>query len=130
MNTRFARLSLLIPCLSGLIAPLAGAGETKPTKATVRSADGLSIAYEVRGKGDTALIFLHGWCGDREYWKHQVNAFAGEYRIVALDLAGHGESGKDRCQSRRGRRSGRQGSRSEAGYPRWPLDGRAGFARR
>src|SRR6201988_852119 len=42
------------------------------------------------------LVFLHGWCGDREYWKHQVGAFAADYRIVALDQAGHGESGQER----------------------------------
>jgi pimeloyl-ACP methyl ester carboxylesterase len=33
---------------------------------------------------------------DREYWKHQVGALAADYRVVALDQAGHGESGKDR----------------------------------
>jgi pimeloyl-ACP methyl ester carboxylesterase len=70
--------------------------DAKPVKKTVRAQDGLNIVCEVRGKGDTALVFLHGWCGDREYWKHQVDAFAGDYRVVAIDQAGHGESGKDR----------------------------------
>jgi pimeloyl-ACP methyl ester carboxylesterase len=59
-------------------------------------ADGLEIVGEVRGQGDAALVFLHGWCGDREYWKHQVEVFAADYRVVALDQAGHGESGKRR----------------------------------
>jgi pimeloyl-ACP methyl ester carboxylesterase len=63
---------------------------------TFRADDGLEIVGEVRGQGDTALIFLHGWCGDREYWKHQVEVFAADYRVVALDQAGHGESGKGR----------------------------------
>jgi pimeloyl-ACP methyl ester carboxylesterase len=70
--------------------------DAKPTKKTLRTADGVNIVYEVRGKGDTALVFLHGWCGDREYWKHQVEPFAADYRVVTLDQAGHGESGKDR----------------------------------
>ena len=61
---------------------------------TFRADDGLEIVGEVRGQGDTALVFLHGWCGDREYWKHQVEVFAADYRVVALDQAGHGESGK------------------------------------
>src|SRR6201982_229575 len=63
---------------------------------TFRADDGLEIIGEVRGHVDTALIFLHGWCGDREYWKHQVEVFAADYRVVALDQAGHGESGKGR----------------------------------
>src|SRR6266704_346607 len=90
MNTRFVRSQVSIACLL-LLVPVA-LGDTKPTKATVRAADGLSIAYDVRGKGDTALVFLHGWCGDREFWKHQLDAFAGDYRVVALDQAGHGHS--------------------------------------
>jgi pimeloyl-ACP methyl ester carboxylesterase len=82
--------SLWLPPASG------GEAETKPTKGTVRAADGLAIVYEACGKGDTALVFLHGWCGERAYWKHQVGAFASDYRVVTLDQAGHGESGKDR----------------------------------
>jgi len=69
---------------------------TVPTKRIVSAKDGLKIVCECRGRGDTALLFLHGWCGDREYWKNQVNVFAPEYRVVTLDQAGHGESGKDR----------------------------------
>jgi pimeloyl-ACP methyl ester carboxylesterase len=71
-------------------------GGAKPSKQTVRAADGTSIVCETRGQGDTALVFLHGWCGDHEYWKNQVDVFAPDYRVVALDQAGHGESGKDR----------------------------------
>ena len=63
---------------------------------TFRADDGLEIVGEVRGQGDTALIFLHGWGGDREYWKNQVGVFAADYRVVAIDQAGHSESGKGR----------------------------------
>jgi hypothetical protein len=75
---------------------IGGEPDTKPVKKTFRADDGLEIVGEVRGRGDAALIFLHGWCGDREYWKHQIRAFAADYRVVAIDQAGHGESGKDR----------------------------------
>jgi pimeloyl-ACP methyl ester carboxylesterase len=97
MNERLASVLVSIACLS-LLAPAAfpAEGDAKPAKKTVRAEDGLTIVCEVRGKGDTALIFLHGWCGDRDYWKHQVDVFAADYRVVALDQAGHGESGKDR----------------------------------
>jgi pimeloyl-ACP methyl ester carboxylesterase len=64
--------------------------------ATIKAADGNTIAYDVRGQGDTALILLHGWCGDRAFWKHQVDVFAKDYRVVAVDQAGHGLSGKNR----------------------------------
>src|SRR5260370_3664397 len=70
--------------------------ESPFAKKTIRAGDGLGLVGEVSGQGDTALVFLHGWCGDREYWKHQVGAFATDYRLVTLDQAGHGESGEDR----------------------------------
>ena len=56
----------------------------------------MNLVCELRGRGNIALIFLHGWCGDREYWKNQVDVFASEYQVVTFDQAGHGESDKDR----------------------------------
>jgi pimeloyl-ACP methyl ester carboxylesterase/nicotinamidase-related amidase len=75
---------------------LGGEPDAKPVKKTFRADDGLEIVGEVRGQGDTALVFLHGWGGDREYWKNQVGVFAADYRVVAIDQAGHSESGKGR----------------------------------
>jgi pimeloyl-ACP methyl ester carboxylesterase len=59
----------------------------------VRSNDGAKIAYSAKGEGDVALVFIHGGFCDRSFWASQVEALAGEYRVVTLDLAGHGESG-------------------------------------
>jgi pimeloyl-ACP methyl ester carboxylesterase len=73
-----------------------GQAAARPSTKTVRADDGLSIVCQVSGKGETALVFLHGWCGDHEYWKFQVDGLAADFRIVTLDQAGHGESGKDR----------------------------------
>ena len=72
-------------------SPKSGAGP-----GTVSSADGVPIAYEVRGQGPTTLVFVHGWSCDRNYWRHQMDSLQGEFRVIALDLAGHGASGKDR----------------------------------
>jgi pimeloyl-ACP methyl ester carboxylesterase len=79
-----------------LVGSLARGDDAKSTKRTVRASDGLNLVYDSRGTGDTALVFLHGWCGNRAWWKDQMNAFAGDYRCIAVDQAGHGDSGKDR----------------------------------
>jgi pimeloyl-ACP methyl ester carboxylesterase len=60
------------------------------------SSDRVSIAYEVRSEGEPALVFIHGWCCDRSYWNEQLPHFAQKHKVVAIDLAGHGESGLDR----------------------------------
>lgn len=62
----------------------------------VKSSDGVEIVYSVYGKGEPALIFVHGWGWDQSLWKEQVAKFSSRYTVVTLDLAGHGESGKKR----------------------------------
>ena len=57
------------------------------------SADGIPIAFDVDGAGERALVFVHGWSCDRSYWAAQMHHFNARYRVVAVDLAGHGESG-------------------------------------
>src|SRR5260370_2678861 len=70
--------------------------EIAVVKKTIRAGDGLGLVGEVRGQGDTALVFLHGWFGDRENWKHQVGRFAADYRIVNLEQARPGVSDIER----------------------------------
>jgi pimeloyl-ACP methyl ester carboxylesterase len=61
----------------------------------VASPDGIPIAYEVVGDGSPTIVFVHGWSCDRSYWRHQMNAFP-DRTVVAVDLAGHGDSGSGR----------------------------------
>ena len=63
---------------------------------TVASVDGVEIAYDVRGSGEPALVFVHGWSGRRSHWDLQVDEFAADRTVVRIDLAGHGTSGRDR----------------------------------
>jgi pimeloyl-ACP methyl ester carboxylesterase len=63
---------------------------------TVPSSDGVPIRYHAEGAGEPALVFVHCWCCDRHLWDAQLPAFAPRHRIVTLDLAGHGESGRGR----------------------------------
>ena len=60
------------------------------------SADGLLINYEVREQGLPALVFVHGWSCDLNYWQKQIDYFAQRYTVVAIDLGGHGDSGLNR----------------------------------
>src|SRR5438552_4042219 len=65
---------------------------------TAVSADGVPIRYEAYGAGEPALVFVHGWALDRRLWAAQVASFAPHHRVVTLDLAGHGESGRLRTE--------------------------------
>ncbi|MDX9859188.1 MAG: alpha/beta hydrolase [candidate division Zixibacteria bacterium] len=64
----------------------------RPIVDSVLAADGSMIYYVAAGTGDSALVFVHCWSCDRGYWDGQVDALASDYRVVAIDLAGHGQS--------------------------------------
>jgi pimeloyl-ACP methyl ester carboxylesterase len=64
----------------------------------VLSRDGLAVRYDVIGRGAPALVFVHGWSCDRSYWRYQTGYFAERSTVVAVDLAGHGESGTGRVE--------------------------------
>lgn len=83
-------------CLVVITTFMLGACEKRPVVDSAMSADGTAIRYEVAGSGDVALVFVHGWTGNRSVWDAQVAYFAPRYRVVRIDLAGHGESGTER----------------------------------
>lgn len=53
------------------------------------------LFYEINGKGDNALIFIHGLCGNHNVWSKNIPAFTGKYRVLAIDMFGHGNSSKN-----------------------------------
>ncbi len=65
-------------------------------KGFLQATDGEQIAYILAGQGDTTLFFIHGWCINKEYWQNQIDHFSQNYKVVAIDLPGFGESSKGR----------------------------------
>jgi len=51
----------------------------------------VNLNYEVAGQGE-AVVFLHGYTGSGQDWANQIPVLAPRYRVVALDLRGHGKS--------------------------------------
>ena len=76
-----------------LLVPFA---QAERNSAVVNASDGVPIHYSVVGKGEPALVFVHCWACDRTYWDNQVAEFSKNYRVVTIDLPGHGQSGQER----------------------------------
>lgn len=49
------------------------------------------ISYFEKGQGDT-IVLLHGFLENKSIWGPFVNALAGRFHVVTIDLPGHGES--------------------------------------
>ncbi len=56
--------------------------------------DGCPIRYLTWGeRGARGLIFVHGGGAHAHWWTPVAATFAAEFRVVAIDLSGHGDSG-------------------------------------
>jgi pimeloyl-ACP methyl ester carboxylesterase len=53
----------------------------------------INIYYEVHGKGE-ALVLIMGYTANTAWWFRQVPAFSRQYRVVAFDNRGSGQSDK------------------------------------
>lgn len=45
-------------------------------------------------RGKPGLVFVHGGAAHAHWWSFIAPLFAAEYRVAALDLSGHGDSGR------------------------------------
>jgi pimeloyl-ACP methyl ester carboxylesterase len=74
-------------------APPAANERAEPAPGAARIAiapDGVHVQYRLYGAGEPALVFIHGWSCDSNYWREQIPAFQSKYTLVTVDLAGHG----------------------------------------
>jgi pimeloyl-ACP methyl ester carboxylesterase len=87
----------ILPLAVCLVSASAAMGQkTSAPEAQTRYAklDGNRIRYQSYGKGSEALVLIHGWTCNLDYWKDQVPDFAKRNRVIAIDLLGHGQSDK------------------------------------
>ncbi|UFH52901.1 alpha/beta fold hydrolase [Spirosoma sp. KNUC1025] len=55
-----------------------------------------SMHYTIAGNQLPTLLFVHGSNIDLTYWEAQLAYFKDKYTVVALDLPGHGKSGRNK----------------------------------
>ncbi|MCF8033059.1 MAG: alpha/beta hydrolase [Desulfarculaceae bacterium] len=74
--------------LAALLVPgLAGAGQ-----GGYAVLDGHKVFYIDQGKGQPAMVLIHGWIGNHKFWKDMIPGLAKGHRVIALDMIGHGQS--------------------------------------
>ena len=57
------------------------------------SCNSINLYYEIHGEGPP-LLFIHGLGSSTKDWKAQLDFFAKTYKVIVLDLRGHGQSDK------------------------------------
>lgn len=59
----------------------------------VQTSDGVTLRYLEAGSG-APLLMIPGWSQTAEQFKHQIAGLSDRYRVIALDMRGHGQSDK------------------------------------
>lgn len=91
-------LWILLVCVGGCVPKYAGLPPIDPSELTTSlpmqyiDVDGVRIAYVDSGGDLPVLLFVHGLSSSLSFWDLQLAAFAGKYRVIAVDLPGFGGS--------------------------------------
>ncbi|MGD9561907.1 MAG: alpha/beta fold hydrolase [Pyrinomonadaceae bacterium] len=91
---------ILLAVLLAIAAGSIGISAQKDApKARWTEFEGSKIRYYDIGnkKSSNALVLVHCWTCNVEFWREQYNAFP-QYRVIAMDLPGHGESDKPKIE--------------------------------
>lgn len=98
-NTRVAAAAALVVLAAAAVSACGGKTmSVKVERKTCLAADGVELVYSVAGRGEPALVFIHGGLAERSFYDGQLAEFAARHKVIALDLPGHGESGSDRTK--------------------------------
>lgn len=80
-------------CLFLLLLPLGSLGqEPVGTNGRYTKVDGIKLYYEDWGKGDKTLVLLHSFSATASQWRPFIPEWLAQYRVIAVDLPGHGRS--------------------------------------
>jgi pimeloyl-ACP methyl ester carboxylesterase len=64
-----------------------------PCSDEVVEVDGSPVHYLAWGeRGRRGLVFVHGGAANAHWWTHVAARFADDFRVIAIDLSGHGDS--------------------------------------
>jgi len=88
---RIPSVSLMLLILIFLMIASTNLAHTAPQSVTVNN---VKINYVEQGEGDEVIIFVHGYSGALGNWKLVLELLPKEYHAYAIDLRGHGQSGR------------------------------------
>jgi sigma-B regulation protein RsbQ len=93
---RFKKSYLLSTASVFALALTAGtaASQTSSGESRFAKLDDTRIHYINYGKGEEALVLIHGWTQSADAWRDNVGDLAKRNRVIVLELPGHGQSDK------------------------------------
>lgn len=88
---RLSRLAALLCVAASVLFTSAFAAQVKEGWFT--TSDGVKLHYLEAGAGKP-LVLIPGWSQTAAQFKHQLDGLSDRYRVIAIDMRGHGDSAK------------------------------------
>lgn len=91
-------LALMATAAAGAVAPRIHLRPLDAARRIVRLPDGISMAYVPLGNPTgTPVVLIHGYTDSDLDWASLVPYLSKRFRLILVDLRGHGESSKPEC---------------------------------
>src|SRR5580700_2735735 len=71
-----------------------GSSPAMPGESHFASLGDNRVHYVTIGRGNTAIVMIHGWAGNLNLWCQQTPMLADKAKLILIDLPGHGQSDK------------------------------------
>lgn len=89
------RLKIIFVIMFSIAAASLTVSAQTPKVSWAKYDNGKVRYYDIGKSAKKALVFIHGWTCNADFWKDSESAFP-DYRVIAIDLPGHGQSDKPR----------------------------------
>ena len=85
------QISRILLALALFVSTTAFAAEQQISGGRIAKVNGIDMYYQEQGAG-TPLVLLHGFGGCGQNWQPFINQLSEQYRLIIVDLRGHGKS--------------------------------------
>ncbi len=85
-------LCAFLLCSASLPAQGQDGANAKSSLKKLQVLDSIQLAYTEAGNGKETILFIHGLGGTRQHWQQTLPALSSNYRVLAVDLPGYGDS--------------------------------------
>ncbi len=92
---RIVRLPLIVCAVTLFFTfTVSASGQAPNGNSRFAKIDDARIHYVNYGKGDEALVLIHGWTQSADAWRDNIADLSKRNRVIVLELPGHGQSDK------------------------------------
>ena len=102
---RMLKHCLVICAVTFVLLATTQTGWAQKAESRFATLDSARVHYINYGKGDEALVLIHGWTQSADAWRDNIADLSKRNRVIVVELPGHGQSDKPEEAKGKGERA-------------------------